>query len=445
MLLYSRISARKEPFVKHVEEPQKKKQLVVTDPKLASPDSVSCVGSDTDTQSSHGEFSLLTNTINKRKLSDDVDPAEDKERDVMVLNVPLAEKPLPIHKSLGDLEFCNPSSSSAIEGLEDVNPGLLSSMPSSSLENKQLDYPLEHFATEVDDDKCQRPCANFNAGSHTAKDSESTIKASTAPSNVNTVLDPYLTTCRTAKSIVSEPSKYSYGEAVHLMETYGALDSAAEVNNLDKALSDSGGNKATPSSCKNKSNSIFEAVSSHSLLDSPGENKSLVSEEEKQICGHSIARVKKENGNSNGCYQTGLTELKSANKSTDGIPGDMSFMSRGFLQKSYAKSSETKKTKGVKKPASPCKASCNGSAKCTSENMDFRSVIASCNGSSLTKRNDDHDPESVFASENGNGNCNDGPPTPLTLERKSSLAPAKSCTQHARMMMTGLRIICCKF
>ncbi|CAL9188898.1 unnamed protein product [Musa hybrid cultivar] len=396
MLLYSRTSARKEPFVKHVQS-QNTKQLVESAPKLSSPIGVSCLGSDIDNQSSPPELSMFRDTRNKRKLTDDVDPAKVTEVDVMVLNTPLVEKPASVHKSLGDLDFCNSSSSSATaKSLEKESIGLFSSMPDySSGESMQLDNHPENSENKVDVEKCQKPCASYDA-SHIVEDGEPTREPSTMQINDDMIIEPCSTTPITTESVVSEPSDYSFAESDCPVETYSQFDSSLEVTRLDGASVDSEGSMGLLSSQENRSSRKSKALFSRGFLDKPARKKTLDSTEEKQNHKHPIVDVNKQNGHSNGHWNIGLAE--STENGENIISGDMPFVTRGFLQKSYAKSSDMK-MREPKKSEHQCRVNCNGSAEyaCSSadESIEFRSAAPCCNGASFMQIDNDKFPDSA--------------------------------------------------
>ncbi|CAL9063189.1 unnamed protein product [Musa banksii] len=395
MLLYTRTSARKEPFVKHVQS-QNTKQLVESAPKLSSPIGVSCLGSDIDNQSSPPELSMFRDTRNKRKLTDDVDPAKATEVDVMVLNTPLVGKPANVHKSLGDLDFCNSSSSSATaKSLEKESIGLFSPMPDySSGESMQLDNHPENSENKVDVEKCQKPCAGYDA-SHIVEDGEPTREPSTVQINDDMIIEPCSTTPITTESVVSEPSDYSFAESDRSVETYSQFDSSLEVNRLDGASVDSEGSMTLLSSQENRSSGKSKAVFSRGFLDKPARKKTLDSTEEKQNHKHPIVDVNKQNGHSNGHCNIGLAESTETGENI--ISGDLPFVTRGFLQKSYAKSSDMKRE--PKKSEHQCRVNCNGSAEyaCSSadESIEFRSAAPCCNGASFMQIDNDKFPDSA--------------------------------------------------
>lgn len=403
IILIFRTSARKEPFVKHVQS-QNTKQLVESAPKVSSPISVSCWGSDIDNQSSPPELSMFRDTRNKRKLTDDVNPAKVTEVDVMVLNTPLVEKPASVHKSLGDLDFCNSSSSSATaKSLEKESIGLFSSLPDySSGESMQLDNHPENSENKVDVEKCQKPYASYDA-SHIGEDGEPTREPSTVQINDDMIIEPCSTTPITTECVVSEPSDYSFAESDRPVETYSQFDSSLEVNRLDGASVDSEGSMALLSSQQNRSSGKSKAVFSRGFLDKPARKKTLDSTEEKQNHKHPIVDVNKQNGHSNGHCNIGQAESTENGEYIS--PGDMPFVTRGFLQKSYAKSSDMK-MREPKKSEHQCRVDCNGSAEyaCSSadESIEFRSAAPCCNGASFMQIDNDKFPDSASVSQDRN-------------------------------------------
>ncbi|RZS09419.1 hypothetical protein BHM03_00040528 [Ensete ventricosum] len=347
---------------------------------------------------------MFRDTRNKRKLTEDVDPAKVTEVDVMVLNTPLVEKPATGHKSLGDLDFCNSSSSSATaKSLEKGGLGLFSSMPDySSGESMQLDNHPENSENKVDVEKCQKPCASYDA-SHIVEDSEPTREPSTAQINDDMIIEPCSTTPVATESVVSEHSDYSYTESDRPVETYSQFDSSLELNRQDEVSVDSEGSKAWLSSLENRSSGKYKAVFSRGVLDEPAGEKPMDSAEEKQNHKHPIVDVNKQNVHSNGHCKIGLAESTENGKYN--IPGDVPFVTRGFLQKSYAKSLDTK-MREPKNSEHRCRVNCNGSAEyaCSSsdESIEFRSAAPCCNGASIMQIDNDKFPDSASVGQDRN-------------------------------------------
>lgn len=412
-----------------------------------------------------------------------LEPTEANEVKVMVLNSPLDLKP---HEGIEDLEVCNPSLSSArANGLEDSNSDLFPSRPDrSSAQAIQLDHHGDTSSTEADVDTCEIPDARYDAGCHVLEDSESTGESSISPDNDAMIIESSSNIPITAETVASGPSCNSFAESDHPLQTYNSLHSSIEVDNAVATSVNNEGNKAMSLSWENNSsgkvNTVYLGEQSltseegkpkhmHSVAnvckenghsngfpetefseqDSVDKSKNVpcntplisrgflekpntkssemntASEAGKQNPGYHLA-VSSSNGNghSNGYHKTVLSEQGSMEKSKI-ASNDISFMSRGFLQKSYAKHSGKNKLRESKKFAHPQEARCNGSTGhapgSTIGETDFRSEASCSNGASLTQTNGSISPSSMFG-ENGNGKCKDGLLIPTTSENSEKLS-----------------------
>ncbi|XP_042391460.1 ubiquitin carboxyl-terminal hydrolase 18-like [Zingiber officinale] len=456
MLLYRRTTVRKEPFVKHA-EPQKTKQLIETHPKVVDHSYASCNGSDKDSQPSSSSVVLT----------------EANEVEVMVLD-------------------------SRENGLEGCSPDLFPSRPDrSSVEAMQLDHHPATSSTEADADTCEIPDARNDAGCHVVGDSESTGESSISPDNDAMIIESSSNIPITAEIVVSRPSCGSFAESDHPLQTYNSLDSSIEVDNVDATSVGNEGNKAMPLIWENNSsgkiNTVYLGEQSlaseedkpkhiHSVANVCEENKenghpnggfpntefldqdsveknknvtcnmSLVSgglleksnakssemntasEAGEQNPGNHVAvSGSKGNGHSNGYHRTVVSEQGSMDKSKI-ASNDISFMPRGFLQKSYTKNSGKNRLRGSKKFAHPQEAECNGSnghvCGSTIAETEFRPEAPCSNGSSLTHTNGSISPSSTFG-ENGNGKCKDGPLISMTSRNNEKLSA--SVSEHKKL------------
>ncbi|XP_074564362.1 uncharacterized protein LOC141820902 [Curcuma longa] len=456
MLLYRRTTVRKEPFVKHA-QPQKTKQLPETHPMVVDPSYASCNGSDKDSRSN--------------PLS--VEPTKAIEVKAMVLN-------------------------SIANGLEDSSPDLFPSRPDrSSAEAMQLDHHPDTSSTEADADTCEIPDARYDAGCHVVEDSESTGESSISPDNDAMIIESSSNIPITAETVVSRSSCGSFAESDHPLQTYNSLDSSIEVDNVDAtSVDDNIGNQAMSLSWENNSsgkiNTVYlgeqslaseegkpkqmhsvtniykenkenghsngfpetEFLEQHSagksknvpcnmplvscgLLEKPNAKSSemnTASEADEHNPGYHLAvSGSKGNGHSNGYHQTVASEQGSMDKIKI-ASNDISFMSRGFLQKSYTKNSGKNRLRGSKKFAHPQEAKCNGSTghACgsTIAETDFRPEAPCSNGSSMNHSNGSISPSSTFG-ENGNGKCKDGPLIPTTSENSDELSA--SVGEHKKL------------
>lgn len=430
---------------------------------MVDPSYASCNGSDKDSQSS--------------PLS--LEPTKANEVKVMVLNSPLDLKP---HECIEDLEVCNPSLSSArANGLEDSSPDLFP----SSAQAMQLDHHGDTSSTEADADTCENPDARYDAGCHVLEDSESTGESSISPDNDTMIIESSSNIPITAETVASGPSCDSFAVSDHPLQTYNSLDSSIEVDNVVATSVNNEGNKVMSLSWENNSsgkvNTVYLGEQSltseeskpklmHSVANVCKENKEnghsngfpetefseqdsvdnsknvpcnmplisrgflekpntkssemkTASEAGEQNTGYHLAvSSSKGNGHSNGCLKTVLLEQGSKRKIAS---NDISFMSRGFLQKSYTKHSGKNRLRDSKKFAHPQEARCNGSTghACGSTigETEFRSEAPCSNGASLTQTNGSISPSSMFV-ENGNGKCKDEPLIPATSENSEKLS-----------------------